>query len=79
MNRSYTFYDVPNCLLGRSYLQTCITPDVFVTIKSDGVVNVADVLTVLKAVIAGDESEADMNGDDSLNLLDVIHFLKRIV
>ena len=37
-NRTYTFGDIPNCLIGHSYLQTGISSDVLATVTGDGFV-----------------------------------------
>ena len=47
--------------------------------NGDGVLSVADVLVVLRAVANGTDIEADINGDDAVNLLDVIRVFKIIV
>lgn len=54
--------------------------DILGDADGDGNVDIADVLTVLKALIGNAEAvNADMNGDGELTLIDVLRLLKAIV
>lgn len=48
-------------------------------VSGDGILDIADVLMVLRAVLNAENLDADMNGDGRLSLVDVIRVLKYCV
>lgn len=57
-----------------------VVEDILGDIDGDGELTVADVLTSLRAVLAGDlENAPDMNGDGKVSLLDILRMLKKMV
>lgn len=47
--------------------------------SGDGIFDISDVLTVIKAILNDTELDADISGDGKLSFLDVLKFLKQIV